>query len=142
MIFLDSSVWVASFSDRHPHHEESRPLLAGLRRSGSACAVHSLAEVYASLTRLPGESRAHPREAMRYLESMQQHTTVISLDGREYFETIDAMSRRGMTGAVVYDALLLACARKVGAERIYTWNLRHFRAIAPDLAEKIVTPGA
>jgi predicted nucleic acid-binding protein len=79
---------------------------------------------------------------MQYLEWMQQHTTVISLDEREYFETIDALSRRGMTGAVVYDALLLACARKVRAERIYTWNVRHFRAIAPDLAEKIVTPGA
>jgi predicted nucleic acid-binding protein len=141
VIFVDSSVWVASFSDRHPHHEASRPLLEGLRRSTSACAVHSLAEVYASLTRLPGESRAHPRAAMQYLERMQQRTTVISLDGREYFETIDAMSRRGMAGAVVYDALILACASKVRAERIYTWNLRHFRAVAPDLAAKIMTPG-
>jgi predicted nucleic acid-binding protein len=50
------------------------------------------------------------------------------------------MSRRGMSGAVIYDALILACARKVRAERIYTWNLRHFRAVAPDLAAKIVTP--
>jgi predicted nucleic acid-binding protein len=78
---------------------------------------------------------------MQYLERMQQRTTVISLGGREYFETIDAMSRRGMGGAVIYDALILACARKVRAERIYTWNLRHFRAVAPELAAKIVTPG-
>jgi predicted nucleic acid-binding protein len=140
MIFVDSSVWVASFSDRHPHHEVSRPLLAGLRRSRAGCAVHSLAEVYATLTRLPGESRAHPRAAMQFIESMQQHTTMITLDAGEYFETIDAMSRRGMSGAVIYDALILACARKVRAERIYTWNLRHFRAVAPDLAAKIVTP--
>jgi hypothetical protein len=78
---------------------------------------------------------------MQFIERMQQHTTIITLDGGEYFDTIDAMSRRGMTGAVIYDALILACARKVRAERIYTWNLRHFRAVAPDLATKIVTPG-
>jgi predicted nucleic acid-binding protein len=77
---------------------------------------------------------------MQFIERMQQHTTMITLDAVEYFETIDAMSRRGMSGAVIYDALILACARKVRAERIYTWNLRHFRAVAPDLAAKIVTP--
>jgi predicted nucleic acid-binding protein len=141
VIFLDTSVWVASFSDRHPHHEASRPLLARLRRNNSACAAHSLAEVYASLTRLPGESRAHPRTAVQFLESMQQHTKVIALDSDEYFEAIDGMSRRGLSGAVIYDALILACARKARAERIYTWNLRHFRMVAPDLAAKIVTPG-
>jgi predicted nucleic acid-binding protein len=72
---------------------------------------------------------------------MQQHTAVISLDGEEYLETIDAMSRRGLSGAVVYDALILACARKARAERIYTWNLRHFRMVAPDLAAKMAAPG-
>jgi predicted nucleic acid-binding protein len=77
---------------------------------------------------------------MQFIESMQQQTTMITLDAGEYFETIDAMSRRGMSGAVIYDALILACARKVRAERIYTWNVRHFRAVAPDLAAKIVTP--
>jgi hypothetical protein len=35
---------------------------------------------------------------------------------------------------------LLACARKVGAERIYTWNLSHFPMVAPDLADRILTP--
>jgi predicted nucleic acid-binding protein len=77
---------------------------------------------------------------MQFIERIQQRTTLITLDGAEYFDTIDAMSRRGMSGAVIYDALILACARKVRADRIYTWNVRHFRAVAPDLAAKIVTP--
>jgi hypothetical protein len=95
---------------------------------------------YTSHSRDCLENRAHPRAAMQFIERMQQHTTVITLDGGEYFDTIDAMSRRGVTGAVIYDALILACARKVRAERIYTWDLRHFRAVAPDLAAKIMTP--
>jgi predicted nucleic acid-binding protein len=53
----------------------------------------------------------------------------------------DGISRRGISGAGIHDSLTLACARKARAERIYTWNLRHFRAVAPDLAERIVAPG-
>jgi predicted nucleic acid-binding protein len=46
----------------------------------------------------------------------------------------------GLPGGQVYDALLLACARKSGADAIYTWNLKHFRQLAPDLAKRIRTP--
>jgi predicted nucleic acid-binding protein len=105
-----------------------------------ACGAHSLAEVYATLTRLPGEARAHPQAAMHIVERMRRRATVISLDPDEYLLAIESISGRGMTGAVVYDALLLACARKAKADRIYTWNLRHLHAIAPDLADRILTP--
>jgi predicted nucleic acid-binding protein len=141
MIFLDTSVWVAAFSQNHPHSAASRPLLQTLSPDSSACAMHSLAEVYSALTRLPGNSRAHPREAMEYIASMTRHTTVIVVETNDYLETIDAIGRRGIGGAVVYDALLLACARKARAERIYTWNVRRFRMVAPDLAERIAAPG-
>jgi predicted nucleic acid-binding protein len=45
-----------------------------------------------------------------------------------------------LSGGIIYDALLIACARKIDAERIYTWNVRHFQMVAPDLAERIVEP--
>jgi predicted nucleic acid-binding protein len=41
---------------------------------------------------------------------------------------------------MIFDALLLACARKSHAERIYTWNEKHFRMVAPDLADRITNP--
>jgi predicted nucleic acid-binding protein len=141
VIFLDSSVWIAAFSENHIHHAASRPMLKMLRPETAACGTHSLAEVYSVLTRMPGESRAHPRAAMDFVASMVRHTTMVALEGREYLEVIDATSKRGLSGSIVYDALLLECARRAKAKRIYTWNVRHFRTIAPDLAAKIVTPG-
>jgi predicted nucleic acid-binding protein len=45
-----------------------------------------------------------------------------------------------MPGGIIYDALLAACAHKVNAERIYTWNVRHFKLVAPDLEARIMTP--
>jgi hypothetical protein len=47
---------------------------------------------------------------------------------------------RGFVSGRVYDALLLQCAAKVKAETIYTWHLKHFRAIRPDEAERMRTP--
>jgi predicted nucleic acid-binding protein len=50
------------------------------------------------------------------------------------------LANDGITGGAVYDALQLACARKIAAERIYTFNVRHFERIAPALASRIVAP--
>jgi predicted nucleic acid-binding protein len=44
-------------------------------------------------------------------------------------------------GERIYDALLLACARKSGADVIYTFNSRHFIRVAPDLTDRIQAPG-
>lgn len=46
-----------------------------------------------------------------------------------------------MPGAKIYDALLLACAMRSGAERIYTFNLVDFRELAqPAMLERIGAP--
>jgi predicted nucleic acid-binding protein len=58
----------------------------------------------------------------------------------EYLNTIRELADHSFGGGRVYDALLLACARKSQAETIYTWDEKHFRQIAPDLAGRIRTP--
>ena len=58
----------------------------------------------------------------------------------EYFDTIRKTSEQGFTSPRVYDALLLRCAVKAKAQTIYIWNVKHFRAIAPGLADRIRTP--
>jgi len=50
------------------------------------------------------------------------------------------MAKLNLPGGTISDALLLTCARKVDAERIYTWNVRHLKLVAPDLAGRILTP--
>jgi hypothetical protein len=45
----------------------------------------------------------------------------------------------GIAGGGIYDAFHVSCARKVNAEITYTWNIRDFQRVAPDLADRIVT---
>ena len=47
----------------------------------------------------------------------------------------------GLIGGVVYDALHLYAAEKANCDRIYTFNIRDFRALAsPKLTGKISAP--
>jgi predicted nucleic acid-binding protein len=140
MIFLDTSVLIAASDAEDSRHERSFFLLASATRGTTACGAHTLAEVYAVLSRFPGGKRQRPAFAGRLVEQIAERMTVVPLTVDEYSQTIRKAAQSLLAGGNVFDALLLACARKVGAEQIYTWNVRHFRMVAPDLAGRIVTP--
>ncbi len=78
--------------------------------------------------------------AMQAIEAFLLRMRLIALTSEEYLRTVRETARNGHSGGMVYDALLIACARKSKSEHIYTWNLKDFRAIAPDLADRIITP--
>jgi predicted nucleic acid-binding protein len=138
--FLDTSVLIAASDTADPRHPSSRSLLAAATPATAACGAHTLAEVYAVLSRLPGGKKARPDLAGLLVEQIAARMTVVPLSTEDYVATLRETARMGLSGGIVFDALLLACARKVRAERIYTWNVRHFRMVAPDLTDRIVTP--
>jgi len=77
---------------------------------------------------------------MLALETFLRRIAPIALTANEYIEALKSCATTGLTGGTIYDALHVACARKANAEWIYTWNVRHLRMVAPDLAERIVEP--
>jgi predicted nucleic acid-binding protein len=106
----------------------------------SACAAHTLAEVYATMTALPVKDVIPPEQALLFVQETRDRFTIVSLDEDGYYKTIEQTATRGAPSSRVYDALLLQCAIKIKAETIYTWNLKHFRAIRPDAADRVRTP--
>ena len=103
---------------------------------------HSIAEVFAALTRLPVQPRIHPMEAARIVtENILPHLEVVPLGKEDYLEAMNIMASGGWSGAKIYDALLLCCAARCAVERIYTFNLGDFKQLAPSgLEEKICAP--
>ncbi|HVW10844.1 MAG TPA: PIN domain-containing protein, partial [Bryobacteraceae bacterium] len=61
--FLDTSVLVPVFYGEHIHHEASLALFADLDRNSGCCGAHSLAEVYSTMTRMPGQHRISGEQA-------------------------------------------------------------------------------
>jgi predicted nucleic acid-binding protein len=137
--FFDTSVLIPVFMEDHEHHEASLTAFIAADKKRACCAAHSLAELYSVLTRLPG-TRLSGEQVLLFLEAIEEHLTVIALDGREYYSTIREAAASGIVGGMLYDALLARCARKAGAEVIYTWNVQHFRRLGPEVASRTMTP--
>jgi len=140
MIFLDTSVLVPIAQVSHTHHRASADLWNFLTQEDASVSIHTLAETYATLTAMPPRFRLSPMDVLLVIETFLKRLTPVTLSENEYLETLRTTAALGQSSGMIYDALHLACARKVNAERIYTWNIKHFQAIAPDLASRIVTP--
>jgi predicted nucleic acid-binding protein len=141
-IFFDTTVLVAASERSHPHYPQARPALVRVVSGHDKGFIgqHSIAELFAALTRLPVQPRIHPVEALRIIsENIRPHFEIVSLDHEDYFEALQTMAAGGWTGAKIYDALLLGCAAKCGAERIYTFNLEDFRRLAPEALERKIS---
>jgi len=137
--WFDTNVLVAASIPEHIHHEMSNSRLGRLARRAGACSAHSLAELYTTLTR-PTRYRLPPIDAARIIDHINKTFKVVSLTPAEYVRTIEAAAISGLAGPIVYDALLMATARKIDARTIYTHNIKHFRQVAPDLASRIKEP--
>jgi predicted nucleic acid-binding protein len=104
-------------------------------------AAHGIAETYAVLTTLPIVPRIGPDEATKLLrENVLPNFRPVALTAREYERVVTSLAHDGIAGGPVYDAIQVECARKIAAERIYTFNVGHFRRVGPALADRITAP--
>jgi len=138
--FFDTSVLVAAFHGDHEHHDRSLTAFLKYPKREAAASVHSLAEVFATLTALPGKHRVGPDQAMLFLQTVRERLTLVTLSEVEYYNAIDTASSRGIAGGAIYDALLAHCALKIQAQTLYTWNLRDFQRLGPEVAARVRTP--
>jgi predicted nucleic acid-binding protein len=137
---FDTSVLVPTFLGDHEHHEASLDAFLRFGKRQACCAAHSLAEVYATLTRMPGKYRVSCEQAMLFLAEIRQRLALVALDEEEYYATIEQASALGVMGGTVYDALLARCALKARAETLYTWNVKHFQQLGLEVIKRIRTP--
>lgn len=135
--FFDTSVLVAAFDSKDNFHERGWKVFVGGSESGAAVAMHTLAETFAVLT---GRRAVRPQVAYEAIEANTQSLEKISLTAKEYYRTMERAESLGIRGGAVYDALILACARKAKATRVWTFNARHFELFAGDLRDRIKEP--
>lgn len=131
--FFDSSVLVPAFLPEHEHHARSFAAFAAAGPKNAGCAAHSLAEVYATLTKYPGKQRLSAESADLLVQEIEHRLTLVWLDAAEYYAAIRRIAKLGIVGGAVYDGLVAACALKAGADHLYTWNVRHFDLLGAEI---------
>ncbi len=131
-ILFDTSVLVAALVQDHPKHEKALPWLskAKAQKFEFIISSHTMAELYAVLSTLPVKPRISPNVAWRLIhENIERTAKIVSLSPKEYCSFIKSSSDIGLSGGIIYDALIVKVAQKSKIERILTLNIRHFKRV-------------
>jgi toxin FitB len=108
-VAVDTSVAVPLLVRSHQDHAAVVRWWGG---QDIALSGHALAETYSVLTRLPGDARLAPADAARLLTARFSPPLVMRGSGARKLP--DTLSRLGITGGAVYDALVALAAKEHG----------------------------
>jgi toxin FitB len=108
-IAVDTSVAIPLLVRSHVSHASVARWWGG---QAIALSGHALAETYSVLTRLPGDARLAPGDAARLLNARFATPLVLSSSGARKLP--DTLSKLGIAGGAVYDALVALAAKQHG----------------------------
>jgi len=106
-VAVDTSVAVPLLVSSHRDHAVVTRWWDGQQ---VALSGHALAETYSVLTRLPGDARLAPADAARLLDA--RFAPPLLLSGARARKLPDTLSRLGIAGGAVYDALVALAAKE------------------------------
>lgn len=104
----DTSVLVAALLVEHPNHGSAFPQLELARRGEvqGYLSTHTLAELYAVITRLPQPLKVLPEEAQVLIADLLEYLIPVSLLPEEYQSAIARMAKFQLTGGGMFDAII------------------------------------
>ena len=108
-VAVDTSVAVPLLVRSHLNHASMVRWWSGQELALSS---HALIETYSVLTRLPGDARLAPADAARLLNA--RFPSPLLLSGSLTRKLPDTLSRLGIAGGAVYDALVALAAKEHG----------------------------
>ena len=108
-VAVDTSVAVPLLVRSHHDHAD---VVRWWNGQEIALSGHALAETYSVLTRLPGDARLSPADATRLLNA--RFASPLVLGSSPARKLPDTLSRLGIAGGAVYDALVALAAKQHG----------------------------
>jgi toxin FitB len=108
-VAVDTSVAVPLLVRSHHDHAD---VVRWWNGQEIALSGHALAETYSVLTRLPGDARLSPADAARLLTA--RFASPLVLGSSPARKVPDTLSRLGIAGGAVYDALVALAAKQHG----------------------------
>jgi predicted nucleic acid-binding protein len=141
-VFLDTNVLVAAAVQNHESHTRAYAVLEKIQsgKNEGYASAHSLAEVYAVLTKLPPPNRHSPEQALLSIEeNILKYFKVLALTAADYSALIREAAMARIMGGTIYDSILLRCAKNASPDKIYTLNTKHFEAIADEPFKALIS---
>lgn len=142
-ILFDTSVLIAAIVEPHPMHSAAFTWLkrAKLKEFDMLVATHTLAELYAVLTTLPISPKITPGMANHLIhDDIETTAKIVSLSVSDYSSIIKRMADLGLSGGVIYDALIARAAQKHSVDKVLTFNIEDFKRVWPEGEDYIAIP--
>ena len=141
-VLMDTSVLVAAVLPSHSKHRPCAQWLDAAKQAAFELVVssHTIAELYAILTRMPVRPRITAGTAVQFVDDILTAARPISLSGRHYQDMVGSLAQRGLIGGVVYDAVIAKAAELESADYLLTLNKPDFDRVWPAGAARIVSP--
>lgn len=141
-VLFDTSVLVAALIADHPKHSESLPWLLRVKAETiqGFISTHTLAELYAVLTRLPLSQTIAPEIALRLIAENLDKLQKVVLTAEDYQTTLARLVKLNIIGGSIYDGLIAQAALKVKVDILLTLNPKHFNRLGDDVAKLVQVP--
>lgn len=142
-ILFDTSVFVAALVKPHPGHKQAFSWLKKAHNNEFELIVsaHTLAELYHVLTKYPVKPRFSPGIVKRIIkEDVVKIATIVPLTVAEYIEVIEKTADYGLSGGIIFDAIISGVAEKMNTDKLLTFNVRDFERLLPQKKEIISNP--
>lgn len=142
--YFDTNVLVAAFQPGHIHHGRSFPAYTRVQKGmiTGFVSCQGLTEVYSVLTRAPWTIPVTTKEILAVIEqSILPVFELVELNRRSYLTAIAGCGNAGWKGGRVHDAVHIQAAEQAGCDVIYTFDVEHFRSLAPEWGDRIRMPG-
>jgi len=142
-LLFDTSSLIAAFVQSHPAHSAAWERLQETLEGAHAgvVATHTLAELYAVMTRLPLRPAIPPTVALQLIEENLEGFQPVALSAADYRSVLRRLEKLGLGGGTVYDALIAQAALKAKADHLFTLNPAHFRRLGQDVEAIVLVPG-
>jgi hypothetical protein len=104
--------------------------------------AHSFLEFHSALTQLPGGLAVPAPQVSRLLEeSILPYVRVVAVQAAEVLAVQKQAGELDLVGGIIYDLYHLAVAERENVDCLYTFNIRHFQALAPSfMKDRIIAP--
>jgi predicted nucleic acid-binding protein len=142
-VLFDTNVLVAALVENHGNHSVCSPWLERAQTEAieAFLSTHTLAELYAILTRLPLKNRITPDLALHLIRSNLAKFKLVSLTVEDYRSVLLRMIQSSVIGGGIYDGLIAQAALKAKVDVLLTSNSKDFTRLGEDVARLVQVPG-
>jgi len=123
--YWDSSALVSAFS--------ASRVKKRLVEEGGVTRIHSLTEVFTTLTGGRLGFRVDAEQAAIMIKRLTAHLTIVGLTADETLAALRNAKSKGIRGARIHDFLHIAAALRENCTVVLTLNTNDFRGIHPEL---------